>query len=304
MDKQLPKQILKYLINHKRYRQEVHRRCFFRLAKLYTPYLAAQVGNRLYYVSTADHAIGCETFLYGGFDDRYTETLFRILKSLGLSDFREKVFVDIGANIGTSCIPIVAEYGFARGIAFEPDPGNFRLLQQNLLNNGMTERITIHNLALSDTESRALMELNPISPGTHYLRVEGGDPTYVRQDAATIAVPTDTFDNFVQRGDIRLDEVGLVWMDTEGHEGQIFKGAQTLLQSSVPVFIEYSPASLRRSGGLGLLEEAIAGNYTHIMDIRKADLTGDETLLPASEIVRLKDVYSSLSLTDLLLIKR
>lgn len=304
MDKQLPKQIVKYIINHKGYRQEVHRRCFFRFARQYTPYLASNIGERLYYVSTADHAIGCETFLYGGFDDRFTQTLFRVLKNLGQADFHEKTFVDIGANIGTSCIPAVTQYGFARAIAFEPGPDNFRLLKQNLMNNRVEDRIQAWNIALSDRESSATLEINAISPGTHYIRVEGGDPTYVDPNAATISVQASTFDSFVQRGVIDLSQVGLVWMDTEGHEGQIFQGAQSLLETAIPVFIEYSPAALQRAGGLEILNELIATRYTHFVDIRKADLTGQETLQAAGEVHALKNLYPGLGLTDLLLLKR
>jgi len=43
---------------------------------------------------------------------------------------------------------------------------------------------------------------------------------------------------------VRVNELGLVWLDVQGHEGEVLAGARTLLESRVPVVMEYSSGML------------------------------------------------------------
>ncbi len=44
------------------------------------------------------------------------------------------------------------------------------------------------------------------------------------------------------------EDVALVWMDTQGFEGQIFKGGRSLFSNDIPVNVEMWPYGIQRSG--------------------------------------------------------
>ena len=45
------------------------------------------------------------------------------------------VLLEIGANFGVYSLPAVSQFGFARAVAYEPDPGSFALLEHNIERN-------------------------------------------------------------------------------------------------------------------------------------------------------------------------
>jgi hypothetical protein len=114
-------------------------------------------------------------------------------------------------------------------------------------------------------------------------------------------VPATTVDALVANGTVDLDRTPLVWIDAQGHEPAILRGAQTLLASDVPVLIEYWPQALRASGGLESLEQIVASNYARFVDLR---VDPDAACARAAgELPSLRQRYSDGSFTDLLLLK-
>jgi hypothetical protein len=87
-------------------------------------------------------------------------------------------------------------------------------------------------------------------------------------------------------------------MDTQGHEGHILAGARLLIESAIPVVVEYWPYGLRRSNGLHLLEQAIVGGFAHFVDLRSEELE----LVPVSRIPEWQARYEGVEHTDLLLL--
>lgn len=286
-------------------RNRTARDLFYFLARDFTPALATDAGRYRYMVNPADRTVGREVFLTGGFDDRCIEQIFAWLARVGYRDFRGSYFLDIGANIGTTSIPVVSEQGFEGGIAIEPEPGNFSLLRANVAANGLEERVHCLNMALSDEIGEAEMELCPVNLGDHRLRSRDGmanNGIYHEQCRKTVTVETSTFDSLVKKGSISLSKLGVVWMDTQGHEGYVLKGAHTLLQSSVPVVTEFWPYALKRSGGLELFMRLAREHYQTFIDLRAS---GDslDALQPIRCLPSLAERYPGTALTDLLLLK-
>lgn len=97
---------------------------------------------------------------------------------------RPSLFIDVGANLGLySCIAGVHRLAL-RIIAFEPDPRNFRRLQQNIALNGLTGLIEARQIAVGETETTAFLRLGPTansglsavrSDGTHRVGVTSLD---------------------------------------------------------------------------------------------------------------------------------
>lgn len=69
---------------------------------------------------------------------------------------RVKLIVDLGANVGMSCLYWLAAYWRAEVVAFEPHPGHVTQCRSNLERNGFGPRVTLHPVAAgaSDTHAR------------------------------------------------------------------------------------------------------------------------------------------------------
>ena len=74
-----------------------------------------------------------------------------------------EIFYDIGSNIG-----VFALYAAKKGVnvyAFEPEAGNYYILNKNIYYNGFTEKIKAFNLALNDSNKFSVLNLSNINIG-------------------------------------------------------------------------------------------------------------------------------------------
>jgi Methyltransferase FkbM domain len=78
-----------------------------------------------------------------------------------------------------------------------------------------------------------------------------------------------SLDELVAQQIIDPDRTSLVWMDVQGHEGEVILGAGELVRRRVPIVFAFRPRRLRRAEEMvALLEE----NYTTLVDLRRPDL--------------------------------
>jgi len=158
--------------------------------------------------------------------------------------------IDAGANIGMICIGLLRMGYFRQAIAVEPDPGNFDLLTHNIAQNGMAGRIRPIACALSDRSGTVEMELSPLNFGDHRVRAASSTPDLMdEQGRATVRVPARTLDEIVR--DLNPSErgrIGLLWVDVQGHDGKLLRGARETLALGVPIVNELWPYGILRSG--------------------------------------------------------
>ena len=88
--------------------------------------------------SNKDQVIAYNLFHYGAFEYNKIVGTIEILRAIGLLKEKNGILLDVGANIGTVCIPMVTKGFFVRAVAFEPDRTNFRLLQKNISQNDLS----------------------------------------------------------------------------------------------------------------------------------------------------------------------
>jgi hypothetical protein len=113
-------------------------------------FIYANRGPERYLVHSKDAVIGREVFLSGQFDfDKVESAIKLVAHHTGRTDV--EILLDIGANIGTVCVPAVARGLVKRAIAIEPDPTNCRLLRINALLNRVEAKVAIFESALGDT---------------------------------------------------------------------------------------------------------------------------------------------------------
>ena len=70
---------------------------------------------------------------------------------------RVKLIVDLGANVGMSCLWWLSNYWRARVLAFEPHPEHARQAQSNIVRNGFAGRFELHEAAVGGSVRRAVL---------------------------------------------------------------------------------------------------------------------------------------------------
>jgi FkbM family methyltransferase len=158
-------------------------------------------------------------------------------------------YLDIGANIGLTTIPI-ARNPKIECHAIEPEPANFELLQENISRNGLSKNVQLHNVAVFSDTMELTFELAPDNFGDHRVRIGDPDPTlnvYGEERRRTINVNGDRLDRILNVD--RLRRPIAIKIDVEGAEYHLYKGGRAILQAADLVIMEFWPYALNRMGG-------------------------------------------------------
>ena len=164
----------------------------------------------------ADEIVGRALWTVGVADPTVTEVIWRLADS-------GETTVDVGANIGYMTSLLAARVG-ARGkvIAFEPHPGTFRLLSENVAvwRRDLGAPIETHQVALSDYDGDGLLGLPRDFNQDRALASLSLSSDRV---AATIPVQVRRVDSLVK------EPIGMMKIDIEGHELLALRGALELI---------------------------------------------------------------------------
>lgn len=286
-------------------RKYLVRAASFLAAKRISPVVAVDSDGVRYFVSSADQTVGAGTYVEGHYElDVMAYAIDLVTELTGRPALTDRTFVDIGANIGTTTLPAVTKFGAALAVAFEPVPEAFRLLKLNVTANDLESRIRTVNTAVSNTTGTAVMEVAAANMGDNRVRMGDRveDGAFAEGKRSVVKVPMRRFDELALELDLNLASMGLVWIDTQGHEGQVLDGATSILKSSVPIILEYWPYGLRRADGLDLLHRLIEENYRTVVDLRASQNAGQVVRLDAAAIRELESHYCGLTQTDILLL--
>lgn len=251
-------------------RRAVLRDATFKAAGNLTPSFAVDTDSVRVYVDTDDQEISRLVYIFGLYDKPLMTLAFDALRRVGgPADLAGKRLLDLGANIGTTTLTATACFGAEGSYAFEPDPVNFRNLSVNVAANGLGERVTTFELALSDSAGTVAFERSDWNAGDHRVRSEAGATGDAFDEAGRelIEVRAAPLDELVEAGEVDLDQVGAVWVDVQGHEGQVLAGAQSLLDRAIPMVIEYWPYGLRQAGGHERFHELLGAAYDGWVDL-------------------------------------
>jgi FkbM family methyltransferase len=276
------------------------RAAFLDLATVFTAIVAADTPLGRLLVRTGDPFIGRTVFVAGRWEDgQCLERVCELVPRLQGRPLGRGVFLDVGANLGTTTLAALLDQGFARAVALEPDPDNLRLLAWNLA--GQAARVAIVAAAATDRPGVLTLERSPTNCGDHRVRVGSAAPGVLGEESwPTIAVPGLPLVALLAQGAFAPSDLGLIWIDAQGHEGHILAGARALCQDTrVPVVAEFWPYGLRRAGGLEQFISEAHACFTHFVDLRS-----DERLEPIGSLDQLAAAYPEPSFTELLLLSR
>ncbi len=159
-----------------------------------------------------------------------TPKQFLILKD---KIIKENDFViDVGAHIGTFCIPFAKHCKPQKVYAIEANENNYNLLVKNIIRNKLEDTIIPIRAIVSDIES-TMKEVVP----------KRNDESWVLQyHPSDTGIKSTTLDNLLEDA----DRINFVKMDIEGSEIRALKGFKKLLEKHSPtMYIECSALALK-----------------------------------------------------------
>jgi FkbM family methyltransferase len=217
-----------------------------------------------------------------------------------------KAFLDVGANIGSASMVAVRRFGAQRALALEPGPENVRLLKANLALNDLDGRVEPIAAAVSDTPGAVVLELAPENIGDHRVRMASEvAPAMGEAQRATLTVPAVRLDDVVAERGLQATDIGLVWVDVQGHEAQVLAGMPKLLAGGVPLVVEYWPYGLRRAGALTRFHNIVTGTFARAWTLGTEHDDEAPAELPVADIAGLPDrLTGEDAVTNLLLVPR
>jgi FkbM family methyltransferase len=262
----------------------------FHQARRVTPFVGVEHDGIRFILSTSERGgVGLRTFRLGFFDEEVIDhALVALARHAGIATLNGLSVLDVGANFGTETVSFLVRHGVKRVIAVEPDPENARLLRANLALNGVEYRAQVLEIALSDADGTLVLEHSEENWGDHRIRVANGSALELGDEGrrATVQVEARRLDSLADAGEIDLDDIGMVWMDAQGHEGHILAGAERVTAAGIPIVTEYWPYGLQRAGGLERFHELVAERYHTAVDLQQPEIA-----LDAGRVSELADRY-------------
>ena len=149
-------------------------------------------------------------------------------------------YLDIGANIGLTAVPI-ARSGIAT-IAFEPVPTNAAFLRRNADINNAIGSIDIVDAALLDQPGEVTFELSPHNHGDHRFRRANDMSLMDESEWATVAVPAHRLDDYADR----VKSPVVMKIDVQGAEPLVYKGGREVFDRVDLLICEISPYAMAR----------------------------------------------------------
>jgi FkbM family methyltransferase len=158
------------------------------------------------------------------------------------------VFVDIGANIGYYTVIASSLVGnTGKVIAFEPDPGNFALLQRNIAENNC-QNVLAERKAVAGSSQRLSLYRSSSNFGDHRIYKPRGSalsPSTAKHSA--VDVEAISLDDYLIGHRIHVD---FLKIDIQGSEYDALLGMQRTLQENpdITILAEFWPTGLTQAG--------------------------------------------------------
>jgi FkbM family methyltransferase len=157
---------------------------------------------------------------------------------------RDGTYIDIGANIGLTVIPI-ARNSRVNCYAFEPEPTNFRHLSENVLVNCRARNVRLFNVALYDREASVPFEIAACHSGDHRISLAQDEGELDEHSRNRISVQAKRLDDLITEAS---DPIA-VKIDVQGAEPFVIAGGRGIMSRASLLALEFWPYSMRRMRG-------------------------------------------------------
>lgn len=225
--------------------------------------------GRLIHLATRDKVIASSVIRLGSFG---TDNMSAFVDLLGNQSqtLGDLLFVNVGANIGTTCLNAY-DAGFRHLLAIEAEPGNFDLLQRNLANLPDADVRSVH-AAAGERSGRMTLYRHARNMGAHSLVAP--DEPGAAADAVEVAV--EPLSSLIPAG-----RPFVLLIDVEGFEPQVIRGgAGAIAGECRAMMLEVTPAKYAQADAADLAQHVSTFADTIV-------LIPEGTRHPASELPRL-----------------
>ena len=222
-------------------------------------------------VPITDFFVGRRLTRHGSFDREMIEELSRLLGP-------DSDVLVVGAHVGALLVPLARRGRSAIGV--EANPETFRLLERNVLLNGL-KNVELLNLAASDREGTVELLANTTNTGGSKVKPAGHKRLeFYYDDPETVEVKSERLDDLL--GERSFD---LVVLDVEGSEYRALRGMPEILAKVGHLVVEVAPNHIDNVAGVTREEfvSAIPERFT------RASLVGSDRSLNRSELRGLLD---------------
>jgi FkbM family methyltransferase len=225
------------------------------IQKKFRKTLIVKTNQGSYRIFTNDNAICRSLFVRKEYESELITKTISFLREINKVDLQGKgIMLDIGANNGITSITMLLRKYFSNSIAIEPEPNNFNILKENLKLNNLLDSVYCFQNAVSDSSKELNFELSNNNFGDHRIRNENQSFTSVENFAESKrkltkvqALPLPEI--LKQLPEVITNKIEIVWIDIQGHEGFLFRGAKDwFINHDVPVVAEIWPYVILRSG--------------------------------------------------------
>jgi len=234
--------------------REAYRYACWRCRRAISSTITVRTQQGVYSVSTRDGGIGYWLYHYGQYDHDTAVHTVQLLKVHGFLPKRQCDMLDVGANVGTVSVGLILAGEVRRSVAFEPEPDNYRMLCHNVDQNGLSASVICLPMALGSQASTLTMEMSATNMGDHRIRADRpltNGELNAESQRHTIRVPALPLDEALRLPSIleaSLAAPVLLWIDVQGYEGYVFRGADRFLSSGPPTVAEIWPYGILRAG--------------------------------------------------------
>lgn len=164
--------------------------------------------------------------------------------------------LDVGANIGYTAAVLARAVEPARKVyAFEPEPFNFKLLQQTALQPEFAGKIVPMQLAVGAADGNIDLWINDRHHADHRVATEqfrsahsgSANPDSNQVSVSLVSAPLVSIDSFLQSNP---GPVSFVKIDVQGYELAVCQGMQETLRQNpdITIVLEFMPSAMRELG--------------------------------------------------------
>lgn len=216
------------------------------------------------------------------------------------------LLVDVGANLGTVTIPAIARGHAGQVLAVEPDRLNYRTLMANLYLNDLQDRVVVVNAAAGAESGEELeLQISPDNKGDHRVKHFSEPGVFGEENWPTCTVVSTRVDDLlIRHGLTRALPRSLIWIDVQGWELQVLRGAPAAIAGGAAFVIEFWPYGLRRNGMLDGLEAFLCEHFARLIMVNAPDVPHFPATETGIAAIRSRlDETNALSSCDLLLMR-
>ena len=277
----------------------IYRNLSFAISRQLSKFITCTVDGISYIATSTDNYIIRPMYIGGKNHAANSMQIFNALsKKYYNVDESTGYFLDLGANIGTTCIYFSKKFApNLKALAFEPDAENFKLLRTNLILNDMENKIFAVNYGLGNKFDEMTMYRDLENPGHNNFT----DP---KDNVPTETIKIIPLDSYLDENKIASGEIKYIWIDTEGFEPQVLLGAKNLLRENpAPIFMECNLRAWDKSGVFEEMMALLAENYSHFILVTMS--SGIKNLYPLDALRTMERPNNPLGqIGDIFLIRR